>query len=226
MRRIVADLRVLIYDDAVDSASIAQLLQPFAELSPAQLEQTATYLGLLLKWNAKVNLTAVRDPEHIVTRHFGESFFAARQLSIAGWSGSVIDFGSGAGFPGLALAMYAPSAEVTLIESNAKKATFLNEVIFALELKNARVARQRGENYPGTACLVTMRAVEKFEAMIPIVLARVQPGGRLALMIGAGQVGVARRLAGELSWSEAVSIPRSHSRVLLVGTKHVNVGRS
>ena len=215
---------MLIYDGPVDTVPIAQLLRPFAELNQAQLEQTATYLRLLLKWNAKVNLTAVRDPEHIVTRHFGESFFAAQKLSIAGWSGSVIDFGSGAGFPGLPLAMFAPLAQVTLIESNAKKATFLNEVISALELKNACVARQRGENYSGTASLVTMRAVEKFEAAIPIVLSLVQPAGRLALMIGAKQVDPAMRLAGELSWSEAVSIPFSHSRVLLVGTKHVNVG--
>ena len=216
----------MIYDGAVDTASIAQLLRPFAELSLSQLEQTATYLRLLLKWNAKVNLTAVRDPEHIVTRHFGESFFAVQKLSIAGWSGSVIDFGSGAGFPGLPLAMFVPSAQVTLIESNAKKATFLNEVISALELKNARVARQRGENYSGTASLVTMRAVEKFEAAIPIVLTRVQPGGRLALMIGTKQVDAAMRLAARLSWSEAVSIPFSHSRVLLVGTRQVNVGRN
>ncbi len=217
---------MLIYDGAVDTASIAQLLRPFAELNRAQLDQTATYLGLLLKWNAKVNLTAVRDPEHIVTRHFGESFFAAQQLSIAGWSGSVIDFGSGAGFPGLPLAMFAPSVQVTLIESNAKKATFLNEVISALELRNARVARQRGENYPATAWLVTMRAVEKFEGAIPIVLSLVQPGGRLALMIGAGQLDSAKRLASGLSWSDAVPVPRSHSRVLLVGTKRVNVDQS
>ena len=216
----------MVYDVPVDTDSIAQLLRPFAELSLAQLEQTATYLGLLLKWNAKVNLTAVRDPEHIVTRHFGESFFAAQKLSIAGWNGSVIDFGSGAGFPGLPLAIFAPSAQVALIESNAKKATFLNEVISALELKNVRVARQRGENYLGSASLVTMRAVEKFQAAIPIVLNRVQPGGRLALMIGAGQVESAMELADKLNWSEAVSIPRSHSRVLLVGTKHANVGRT
>jgi 16S rRNA (guanine527-N7)-methyltransferase len=216
----------LIYDDAVDTASIARLLRPFAELSVTQLEQTATYLGLLLKWNAKVNLTAVRDPRQILTRHFGESFFAAQQLLVAGWSGSVIDFGSGAGFPGLPVAMFAPSAQVTLIESNAKKATFLNEVISFLELKNARVARQRAENYSGTATLVTMRAVEKFEAAIPVVLNLVQPGGRLALMIGTGQMGTAMRVAAELSWSQAVPVPQSHSRVLLVGTKQVNVGES
>ncbi len=197
----------MIYDERVDSVAIAGLLRPYAELNPQQLEQTITYLELLLKWNAKVNLTSVRGAEQIVTRHFGESFFAGRQLvavdaatsvidlgSGAGFpvvavdaATSVIDLGSGAGFPGLPIAVLRPFAGVTLIESGAKKATFLNEVIYALGLKNVKVARQRGESFVGSADLVMMRAVEKVEAAIPIALNLVRPGGCLALMIGASQ---------------------------------------
>src|SRR5260370_29016051 len=113
----------------VDSATIARLLQPFATLDKQQLDQTSAYLDLLLKWNAKTNLTSVRVPEEIVTRHFGESFFAANLLLAPGRPQTVIDLGSGAGFPGLPMAIFAPAVQVALLESNARKAAFLNEVI-------------------------------------------------------------------------------------------------
>jgi 16S rRNA (guanine527-N7)-methyltransferase len=209
----------VIYDERVDSAAITGLLRPYAELNPRQLEQTITYLGLLLKWNAKVNLTSVRDAEQIVTRHFGESFFAGRQLVAVDAATSVIDLGSGAGFPGLPIAVLRPFAGVTLIESSAKKATFLNEVIYALGLKNVKVARQRGESFVGSADLVIMRAVEKFEAAIPIALNLVRPGGCLALMIGASQTSFAMRVAHELTWAKTAAVPGSHSRVILEGIK-------
>lgn len=209
----------MIYDGRVDTATIAGLLRPFAEPNPAQLEQTAAYLNLLLKWNAKVNLTSVRDPRQMITRHFGESYFAARELLSSEPAATVIDLGSGAGFPGLPVAMFAPAVQVTLIESNAKKVAFLNEVIAALKLGNVRVVRQRAEAYVGSADLVTMRAVERFEATAPIAFRLVGSGGRLALMIGASQVTAAKLAVSGLAWSPAREIPGSHSRVLLVGTK-------
>src|SRR5262245_5060358 len=128
----------------VNSATITEILRPFVELGREELEQTSTYLDLLLKWNAKVNLTAVRMPEEIIARQFGESFFAAERLAPQA-DETVIDLGSGAGFPGLPLAILAPAARVTLIESHGKKAAFLNEVIFALGLKKAKVFSQRAE---------------------------------------------------------------------------------
>ncbi len=163
----------------VDSATIAALLRPYAELSSRQLAQTSTYIDLLLKWNAKVNLTAVRKPEEIVTRHFGESFFAARMLFPQPRKERVIDLGSGAGFPGLPLAMYVAEIEMTLIESNLRKAAFLNEVIRILELRNVKVFSQRAENYQGTADLVTMRAVEKFEKALALALGLVREAAAL-----------------------------------------------
>lgn len=207
----------------MDTAAISRLLRPYAELTPDQLEKVAIYLSLLLKWNAKVNLTAVRDAENIVARHFGESFFGARQLLTPRAESGVIDLGSGAGFPGLPLAIFAPRALVTLIESNSKKTAFLNEVVSALQLSNAKVARQRGEDFAGSAELVTMRAVEKFESAVPTALRLVRPGGRLALMVGESQVGTAHGAAREVTWSEPVLVPGSHSRVILVGT---NVGKN
>jgi 16S rRNA (guanine527-N7)-methyltransferase len=210
----------------LDSAQIARLLSPYAALSAGQLSQTRDYIELLLKWNARVNLTAARDAGEIVTRHFGESFFAARELVSPDWQGKVIDVGSGAGFPGVPLAMWAPQAMVTLVESNSKKATFLNEVIRALGLKNVRVAGQRAELFAGSAELVTMRAVEQFEKSLPAAMRLVARGGRIGLMIGKGQVSTTKGLGSGFAWGEAIPLPGGHSRVLLTGSNSATVGRA
>lgn len=207
---------------------IAELLRAYAILREEQLFKISIYIDLLIKWNSKINLTGVRDLREMITRHFGESFFAASQLVSPEWRGTGIDVGSGAGFPGLPLAMYAAEAQVTLIESQAKKAAFLNEVIFALELKNAKVFRGRAESFSGAADVVTLRAVERFEDAVPIAARLVNPEGRLALMIGASQVPRAMELVQSLRWDAPVTVPGGSSRVLLVGTngKGAAVSRS
>jgi len=207
----------------MDSATIAELLRPFAALDQKQLDQVSRYLNLLLKWNARMNLTAVRDPREIVARHFGESFFAADKLLERDRELAVIDLGSGAGFPGLPLAIFAPWAQVTLIESNNRKSAFLNEVIFALQLSNAKVFARRAEDYPDEADLVTMRAVEKFTEALPIAMRLVRVGGRLGLMIGAAQVEQAKNLLPDVEWAAPVAVPGGHSRVLALGAKRVIV---
>jgi 16S rRNA (guanine527-N7)-methyltransferase len=132
---------------------------------------------------------------------------------------TVVDLGSGAGFPGLPFAMFVPTAQVTLIESNHKKAAFLNEVISALGVKNAKVFSQRAEEYPGKADLVTMRAVEQFEKALATAIGLVAEHGRVALMIGISQAVQARAFTADVNWKEPVAVPGGHSRVLLVGTR-------
>jgi 16S rRNA (guanine527-N7)-methyltransferase len=207
----------------MEIATIAELLRPYAALDQQQLNRVSTYVDLLLKWNSRINLTAVRDPKEIVTRHFGESFFAAEKLVDAGRALTVIDVGAGAGFPGLPLAIFATAAKVTLIESNGKKSVFLNEVISGLQLANAKVFAGRAEAYPDDADLVVMRAVEKFSATLPMALGLVRPGGRLGLMIGASQVEEAQDLVRDVMWEVPMAVPSGHSRVLAVGTKTVKV---
>ena len=229
--------------------AIAALLVPFLgddRLSAAQLSQLATYLDLLLRWNARTNLTAVREPEHIVSRHFGESLFAARHLLSGHWpltTGHCADLGSGAGFPGLPLKIWAPALHLTLIESQNKKATFLREVIRALQLKDADVFAGRGEDLVGDETtggpsfglrgeqpianhksqittgfdLVTLRAVERFESALDLACRLVAPGGRLALLIGSAQADTARNHARHLQWSEPLPVPLSSARILLIG---------
>lgn len=208
-------------------ARIAELLAPFlcAPLSEQQLGQLAAYLEILHRWNARMNLTAVRDPEQVVTRHFGESLFAAQNLFPSGLTphdSHLADIGSGAGFPGLPIKIWAPELPVVLIESQNKKATFLREVIRALELPDITVSTSRAEDYrlavSGTKrpmTTITLRAVEKFDRILPVAARLAQPG-RLALLIGRPQVPIAQAF-DNLSWSEPVPIPLSLARVLLVG---------
>lgn len=208
----------------METARIATLLVPYlgAPLAAAQLDQVSQYLDLLLRWNAKTNLTAVRDPEQMVARHFGESFFVASRLLAEETPQTAFDLGSGAGFPGLPLAVYAPQTQVTLIESQNKKATFLKEVVRALGLKNVTVFAGRGEDLKGKANLVTMRAVEKFTAAATLAAALLQPEGRLALLIGSAQAPEAERLLPGLFWTPPTPVPGSQARVLLVGKAQVH----
>jgi 16S rRNA (guanine527-N7)-methyltransferase len=208
----------------MDAARIAELLDPFldAKLAPEQLDQISIYIDLLLRWNARINLTAIREPEQVVTRHFGESLFAASRLlprnQNAPPPGRVVDVGSGAGFPGLPLKIWSPPTAVTLIESNHKKATFLREVIRALTLTSIDVFPNRAEAYPKAAAgLVTLRAVEKFKSTLRVVAGVLAPKSRLALLIGQPQTAVAKQTLPFLSWAAPIPLPSSQSRVLLVG---------
>ena len=201
----------------MEAARIAELLQPFcAEVQPALVEQLRSYLDLLLRWNARMNLTAVRDAESIVTRHFGESLFAARKLMEG--ATTLADVGSGAGFPGVPMKLFAPRVEVTLIESQNKKATFLREVVRTLELDGIEVFCGRAEQWGKTAEVVTLRAVEQFARALPVAAKLVTPGGRLGLLIGAAQADEVCLLEG-WRWLEPLAIPRSEQRVVMVGRK-------
>ena len=200
---------------------ISDLLIPFLEnnaLDAARLELLRTYLDLLLRWNSKMNLTAVRDPEQIVLRHFGESLFAARHSFPDSVPASVIDVGSGAGFPGIPIKIWNDQAEMTLIESNQRKATFLRELVRALELKQVSIQSARAETVATTADLVTLRAVERFDQILAAARRLMRQHGRIALLIGDGQVRTAQRQFPDLAWQDPLRIPLSQNRVLLVGS--------
>ncbi len=217
---------------AVNTARILELLEPFlrapsagppADLSSAQLQHISTYIDILLRWNARINLTAIRDPEDIVTRHFGEALFAARYLFPAPSSVSsgvndveVADVGSGAGFPGLPIRLWAPHLSLTLIESNHKKAAFLREVTRTLTLTDVDIQNTRAETVTRTFDLVTLRAVERFAAILPIAAALVSSAGRLALLISAAQQNQACSTLPHFIWSAPVPVPQSRSRILQV----------
>lgn len=205
----------------MDPTRVSELLTPFLgeeKLAEDQLGQISTYIDLLQKWNARMNLTAVRDSEQILQRHFGESLFAAWHLVAKDSTISVADIGSGAGFPGVPMKIYAPGLRSTLIESHGKKATFLREACRRLTLANTNIFSGRAEDWTQTADLVTLRAVERFGQVLPVAAALVAPQGRLALLIGEGQAGEAERTLGGY-WLESIAIPNSRERVLKIWQK-------
>jgi 16S rRNA (guanine527-N7)-methyltransferase len=168
-------------------ARIAELLAPYlgdAPTPPALLPQLSTYLDLLLRWNERTNLTAIREPEEIVRRHFGESLFAGLHLaSRVPHPASLLDFGSGAGFPGLPIQLLIPELRVTLAESQGKKASFLREAVRTLGLRT-EVWDGRVEAMPPNRQfdVVTMRAVDRMEQALAAARLRVAPGGWLAIL--------------------------------------------
>ena len=133
----------------------------------------------------------------------------------------VLDIGSGAGFPALPLKIWAPHIHLALIESNHKKAAFLREVARALTLTNINVITDRAETLSARpdfprADVVTLRAVEHFETILPQVVTFLAPNGTLALLIGAAQIPRLTPLT-TLQWHPPIPVPKSHSRVLSIG---------
>ena len=202
------------------ATEISEALEPFLgpdfQLSAGQLSSVQTYLELLLKWNSKINLTAIREPKEIITRHFGESFFAARHSPIQ-FDQTAIDIGSGAGFPGLPLKIWHDELKLSLVESNQRKATFLREAVRALRLANVDVLTSRAEELRVQADLVTLRAVETFDRILSATRNLTKPGGRIALLIGAVQAATAKSILADVDWESALPMPCSQSRILLIG---------
>jgi 16S rRNA (guanine527-N7)-methyltransferase len=228
----------------MDTARIAALLQPFLSqpLAPIQLEQISTYINLLLRWNARINLTAIRNEEEIVTRHFGESFFLARYVvprsvdrqgagtpaqleasAVPQGPTRILDIGSGAGFPALPIKIWDPEIHLIMIESNHKKAAFLREVARALTLTNVDVIADRAEALAARedvprANIVTLRAVENFARTLTQAEALLMPNGSLALLIGISQAPLLKS-AQNVQWKSPIPIPQSNGRVLSIGIK-------
>lgn len=172
---------------ALSEARIAALLEPYLGSAPVAATlypQLSEYLDLLLKWNARTNLTAIREPEEIVRRHFGESLFAGLHLGARlPAEAALLDFGSGAGLPGLPIQLLLPELRVTLAESQGKKASFLREAVRTLHLPTevwaARVETMESTRLFGA---VTLRAVDNMQQALADARLRVAPGGWLATL--------------------------------------------
>jgi len=217
----------------MEPSRIAELLGPYLgsandqRLTTSDLLDISTYIDVLKRWNSHINLTAIRNEEEIVTRHFGESLFAARLLfPLCSSVPSVVknvkvaDIGSGAGFPGIPIKLWAPEISLTLIESNHKKATFLREVARALTLTNINIQNVRAESLLNQSFhVVTLRAVERFDSVLPLASSLVAPGGRLALLIGSAQWHSAQSSLPTLRWQEPAPIPGSQARIVAIARR-------
>ena len=210
------------------SELIAKLLEPYAGLPIGQAggtvaegadwlgicEQLIIYLELILKWNARINLTAIRTPEEIVRRHFGESLFVGAHV---GACGTLLDYGSGAGFPGVPIQLLRPDVKVTLAESHGKKAAFLHEVVRSLNLPS-EVWAGRVEAMPAARRFdsVALRAVEEMERAAGEAGLRAR---EQVLIVGTARQSSYPGLAEKFRMDEPVPLPESNDGVLWIARR-------
>ena len=176
-------------------------------LEARALERFAQHLGLVEKWNRVHNLTAVRDPEQMVTVHVLDSLALLPSL---GDARRIVDVGTGAGFPGIVIAIADPSRHVTLLDASHKKASFLEQAKAELHLDNATVVCERVQDF---------KPAQRFDAVVSRAFADLQdfvaqgahllgPGGRMLAM------------KGVYPYDEIARVPASH-RVASVEELHV-----
>jgi 16S rRNA (guanine527-N7)-methyltransferase len=192
-----------------------------AQLDTAKAGQFEVYLSLFVRWSAKINLTSVRDEEGILSRHLIESIACARALPTG--ISTLLDLGSGGGFPGIPIALCRPEIAVTLAESQGKKAAFLLEAVRVLGI-SAKVHGQRAELLATRFDCVTLRAVDRMAKAVAVAGELVAPGGWLALMTTRGELAELQNAAGAgFSWSSVVQLPGGDERLLALGERDVSL---
>ena len=196
-------------------AEFRRLLEPVLEavelkLNPHQLTHLARHYSLLVRWNSRVNLTSIRDVHAIVERHFGESLFVAKLMH--DFEGTLADVGSGSGFPGLPVGVSCQKLRVTLIESKARKAAFLKEVV--RPLTNVEVFHGRMEEVSSTFDWATIRAVNPDQITLPLS----NLADNVAFLVGGDQA-VRLRDQPLWEWQTPEPLPWGRKRVLLLGKR-------
>jgi 16S rRNA (guanine527-N7)-methyltransferase len=184
-----------------------------------QVLQIQQYIEILLVWNEKVNLTAIRDPLEILYRHFCESMYASVAVPVE--NGRLADVGSGGGFPGLPLKIIRPNLRVFLVESNLKKATFLAEVVRELGLKDTQVLVRRYEELSEEMApldYVCSRALGEFPDFLEWAGSKQTGAKQVILWIGARDLPEIQKIT-TWDWHEPIAVPHSLRRLLLVGSK-------
>jgi 16S rRNA (guanine527-N7)-methyltransferase len=181
-------------------------------------ERFATYFNLLQRWNAKLNLTAIRTAEGILRRHFLECIFCAQTLPVG--ITTLLDFGSGAGFPGVPIALCRPEIHVTMAESQGKKASFLREVVRSLGIVAEVYAGRVEEMAAGRIFdAVAMRAVDNMREAVEAASSRVRDNGWLVLLASRDSITLPDGFG-----AEEKAVPGTNSGVLLLA-RRVDVPR-
>ena len=191
-------------------------LRQWISLADDQIQRLWEHYEILQRWNAKINLTSISPGEEMVIRHYCESlFFGAHFPRDPGFPRdpaviSVADLGSGAGFPGVPMAILQPTSRVTLLESNQRKAVFLRES--TRTLPNVSVLARRAESIPTTFDWLVARGVDPKEVLKNIP--RLAP--RVGLMLGEDDFFAIRNISG-IAWAESVRLPWGDRRVCVYG---------
>jgi 16S rRNA (guanine527-N7)-methyltransferase len=204
----------------LSNAEIKRTLDEYEiQVSDEVCNSIRVYISLLRRWNQRVSLTTVTSPTETLRFHFGESIFAARVAPIL--RGRLADVGSGAGFPGLPLRLVRPEMDLTLIESNLKKAAFLSEVVRELQLDRVQVFRGRmnelSENDSGFD-FITARAIGKYRDLLRWAGGRLAATGKIVLWLGDEGIDSVSG-AADWKWQQPRKIPLSKNRFILVGSR-------
>ncbi len=183
-------------------------LAAWVTLSPEQVSRLYEHYGLLERWNRRMNLTSVEPGRELVVRHYCESLFFAAQLENHG--SSVVDVGSGAGFPGVPIAILKPDSRVSLVESNQRKAVFLREA--TRHMANVSVVAQRAETVSHSFDWLVSRAVNPKDVvgLVPRL------ASRIGLMLGESDF-LEIRNAKHIAWSEPIQLPWGDRRICVLG---------
>jgi 16S rRNA (guanine(527)-N(7))-methyltransferase RsmG len=180
-------------------------ISPIAELSPTQVNQLEHHYNLLIKWNKVLNLTSLRKVEEIVERHYCESIFLGMHLPLGPLS--IGDVGSGAGFPGVPVAIARSECKVSLIESHQRKCVFLREATRGI--KNVHVLAERVENVNARFDWAVCRAIRFSEIEIPVS----------AISAQVAILGTERPPDSRFTWNVPTQLPWGHQRYLWLGTR-------
>ena len=155
------------------------------ELNEEQIQKFYTYMNLLIEWNEKINLTAITKPEEIILKHFVDSLTISKYIKE---NSSLIDVGTGAGFPGIPLNIYRNDLKITLMDSLNKRINFLNEVIKELKLENIETIHSRAEElgknkkFREQFDFATSRAVANFSTLSEYLIPFIKVGGKCICM--------------------------------------------
>jgi 16S rRNA (guanine527-N7)-methyltransferase len=191
-------------------------------LEPALATLFEDYYSLLIRWNTRINLTAIHTEEGILSRHFVESIACGHALP--GGIASLLDYGSGAGFPGIPIALCRPEMAVTLAESHGRKAAFLQEAVRVLGV-SAKVHSGRAETLGERFDCVVLRAVDRMPQAVQAASKLVAPKGWLALMTTGTELAGLQTAAGgaEFSWNRVVQLPGSEDRLVALGERAIGL---
>ncbi len=182
-------------------------LRPWLTLSDQQVAGLYTHYEVLERWNERMNLTSVKPGPEMIKRHYCESLFLGTHLPTTDDAATLADIGSGAGFPGVPIAVLRPGWQVTLVESVQRKAVFLREA--TRHLPNVRVLAQRAEQVQAGFDWLVSRAVHPTD-----VLAQVpRLAGRVALLIGESNYKTLESF-GTIAWSPPIRLPWGDRRLV------------
>ena len=201
------------------------------ELSEDQLDKFYDYMNILTEWNKVMNLTAITDPEEIILKHFIDSLTVLNSISK---NSKIIDVGTGAGFPGIAIKIAYPEIKVVLLDSLNKRIKFLNEVIEKLRLENIEAVHGRAEEYGRNKDyrekfdIAIARAVAPLNVLLEYLMPFVKNGGKCVCMKGSNSQeeidlssNAIKMLGGRLIETEEFVIPNTDIKRRIVEIKKI-----